>query len=134
MSKVFVDTSAYFASIRNTEADHGQARVITLRLADEGDMLYTSNFVIAEAHALLLNRIGRVDAARFLEAIIAGSRHIIRVLEADETQAREIIRRPSDKDYSYTDATSFAIVERLHIKKVFSFDQHFAQYGFTLIH
>lgn len=133
MSLVFVDTSAYFASIRTTEADHIQARAITLRLADQGDTLYTSNFVIAETHALLLNRIGRADAARFLEAIFAGSTRIIRVREGDETRAREIIWRLSDKEYSYTDATSFAIMERLHIKEAFTFDQHFAQYGFTLV-
>jgi predicted nucleic acid-binding protein len=56
------------------------------------------------------------------------------VREADEARAREIIRHLSDKDYSYTDATSFAIMERLHIKEIFSFDQHFAQYGFTPVH
>lgn len=133
MSLVFVDTSAYFASIRTTEADHIQARSITLRLADQGDTLYTSNFVIAETHALLLNRIGRADAARFLEAVFTGSTRVIRVREGDETRAREIIRRQSDKEYSYTDATSFAIMERLHIKEAFSFDQHFAQYGLTLV-
>ena len=133
MSNVFVDTSAYFASIRSTETDHSQAKTITLRLADQGDTLYTSNFVVAETHALLLNRIGRGEAARFLEAVFAGSTRIIRVLETDETKAREIIRHLSDKDYSYTDATSFAVMERLHIKEVFTFDQHFAQYSFTLL-
>lgn len=103
------------------------------RLADAHASLLTSNFVVAETHALLLTRVSHAAATRFLEAIFAGATQIIRVRETDETAAREIIRRFADKDYSYTDATSFAIMNRLHIHDAFSFDQHFAQYGFTLV-
>jgi len=39
----------------------------------------------------------------------------------------------SDKDFTYTDATSFALMERIDIMKVFTFDQHFAQYGFEIV-
>lgn len=47
---------------------------------------------------------------------------LIRVTEADETAAREILRASSDKDYSYTDATSFAVMDRLHIKEALTYD------------
>jgi predicted nucleic acid-binding protein len=64
--------------------------------------------------------------------IFAGTTRIIRVSEKDETRARELIKRISDKEYSYTDATSFAIMERLHIRDVFTLDKHFGQYGLHL--
>ncbi len=133
MSRIFVDASGYFAYFNRRDASSAQALRIMARLAGEQASLVTSNFVIAETHALLLNRIGRAAAVRFLEAVFSGSTRIIRVLEADETKAREIIRHLSDKDYSYTDATSFAIMERLHIKEALSFDEHFVQFGFTLV-
>ncbi len=38
-----------------------------------------------------------------------------------------------DKRFSYTDASSFAVMERLGIGTAFGFDRDFAQYGFRLI-
>gem|GEM_PF-6379042 len=36
-----------------------------------------------------------------------------------------------DKSFSYTDATTFTVMERLRIANVLAFDQHFVQYGFN---
>lgn len=49
----------------------------------------------------------------------------------DEERAREIIYTHEDKAFSYTDATTFAVIERLGIKSTFTFDQHFAQIGLS---
>lgn len=38
-----------------------------------------------------------------------------------------------DKDFSFTDALSFAVMERLRIRTAFSLDRHFAQFGWTLV-
>lgn len=35
-----------------------------------------------------------------------------------------------DKDFSFTDCTSFIVMELLRINEAFSFDKHFDQYGF----
>jgi predicted nucleic acid-binding protein len=35
-----------------------------------------------------------------------------------------------DKDFSFTDAISFGVMERLGIHVAFTFDRHFRQYGF----
>jgi predicted nucleic acid-binding protein len=55
------------------------------------------------------------------------------VAHADEIRAREIIQTYQDRSFSYTDATSFAVMERLGIRRAFAFDKHFEQYGFELI-
>ena len=47
----------------------------------------------------------------------------------DESKAWEIFVRYEDKGFSFTDCTSFAIMERLKIDTVFVFDDHFIQYG-----
>lgn len=68
-----------------------------------------------------------------LEELYKSPTHIIRAAEADEAHARAIIRQYSDKAFSYADAISFAVMERLHIRLAWTYDQHFAQYGFTLV-
>ncbi|MEW6448678.1 MAG: hypothetical protein AB1426_11450 [Bacillota bacterium] len=45
----------------------------------------------------------------------------------------EILRRFKGEDFSLTDATSFAIMERLKIKEAVSFDRHFSQYGLMTV-
>jgi predicted nucleic acid-binding protein len=52
---------------------------------------------------------------------------------SDEEKAKEIIRRYIDKTFSYTDATSFAVMERLALRAAFGFDPHFRQYGLELL-
>jgi len=129
-SRVFIDTSALFAVIDTHDATHARAVAIT---KFERRRMFTTNFVIAETHALLLRRLGRSVAALFLTATDTGTTSVIRVDEADELRAREIIALHDEKDYSLTDAMSFAVMERLHIDAAFTFDRHFAQYGFGVL-
>jgi predicted nucleic acid-binding protein len=56
-----------------------------------------------------------------------------RVSEDDESCARVIVARYLDKTFTYTDATSFAVMERLGLKTAFAFDPHFRQYGFHVV-
>ena len=56
------------------------------------------------------------------------------VEEADKRRARAIIEHYQDKEFSYGDAVSFAIMERLDIREALAFDDHFRQYGqFTIL-
>ena len=132
-SWVFVDTGAFFALSFTGDENHRAARSIYERLTAERRQLVTTNFVLAETHALLLNRLNRTIALRVLESIVQSSTRIVRVTASDERLAREILKRYRDKDFSLTDATSFVVMERLGIGTAFAFDRHFAQYGLTLI-
>ena len=89
-----------------------------------------TNFIVAECHALLLARVGSDFARRWL---FGNTWRVEPVTDADELRAREIIRVYTDKSFSYTDATSFAVMERLGIRRAFAFDQHFEQYGFEVL-
>ena len=48
-------------------------------------------------------------------------------------RALEIIERYQDKEFSLTDATSFAVMERLGIEAAFAFDADFRQFGLTVL-
>jgi predicted nucleic acid-binding protein len=130
---VFIDSSAYFALTDHRSIDHRSAQTILRRFADAGRRLVTTNFIVAETHALILNRLHRGAALGFLEWLDRSGTVFVRVRTADERRAREIIETYEDKDFSFTDGTSFAVMERLRIGQAFSFDRHFLQYGFLVV-
>jgi uncharacterized protein len=129
LQPVFIDTSAYFALADTTESNHRRAQAILRRLAEEPWLLFTSNFVKTETHALMLRRLGRPMALRYLHGLAAGTTSVQRVTEADEARALAIIEQYTDKNFSFTDATSFAVMDRLGITHAFHFDRNFREYS-----
>lgn len=126
MKVVFVDTGAFYAAINRKDQNHDTAVALFKRALDEKWRLVTSNFVVAETHALLLGRLGRDLASAWLRSVPAG---VVRVSKGDEEKARRIIFGYIDKDFSYCGAASFAVIERLRIREAMAFDRHFQQYG-----
>lgn len=132
-SRALVDTSAYYALTDRGERTHRDAVVIQQRLIQERWRLWTTNFILAEIHALTLNRLGYHPALTMLQRIDASNTTIIRITADDERSARALIVRYHDKAFSLTDALSFVVMERLDIAHAFSFDHNFTQYGFQLL-
>lgn len=93
----------------------------------------TTSFVLAETHALFLVRLGRAAASTFLREIVQSSTPIVRVSSRDEERARALVFQSDDEGFSYTDAPSFAVMERLGIEATFTFEHNLAQYGLTMI-
>ena len=130
MARVLVDTSAVYALLDRGDAWHKAATdtLHSLKLARTEPLL--TNFVVAECHALALSRLGPEVARRWL---LGNVWPVERVTEGDEARARTIIGQYTDKTFSYTDATSFAVMERLGLRRAFAFDPHFQQYGFQVV-
>ncbi len=130
MARVLVDTSAVYALLDRDDANHAAARAHLERLRKLRTEPWLTNFVLAESHALLLARLGHKIARRWL---VGNVWPVERVTAEDEERAQEIIRRHEDHTYSYVDATSFAVMERLRIRRALAFDQHFRHFGFELM-
>ena len=130
MARVLVDTSAVFALLDRSDVNHPAARDTLERLRRGRTEPLLTNFIVAESHALALSRLGAEIARRWL---LTNVWPVERVSEDDESKARVIVARYVDKAFSYTDATSFAVMERLGLKTAFAFDPHFRQYGFQLV-
>jgi uncharacterized protein len=79
-----------------------------------------------ETHALLLRKLGRVLARKWL---LIGGLPVIPALPEEEDRAREIVARHSDKDWTPCDAISFAVLDVRGVRRAFTFDRHFLQYG-----
>lgn len=130
MAQGLVDTSAVYALIDRDDTYHRKAVTILRSLPRQGLTPLLTNFIVAESHALLLSRLGAETARDWLLSQIWP---VESVKPQDEEKAREIIKRYTDKTFSYTDATSFAVMDRLGIEKAFAFDPHFRQYGLKLL-
>lgn len=130
MALTFVDTGAVFALFNSLDQNHRAAKRKIALLHKTRSEPFLTNFIVAECHALLLNRLGHERARSWL---LRNAWRVEPVLPSDEDRALEIIATHEAKEYSYTDATSFAVMERLGIRRAFAFDRHFLQYGFELI-
>lgn len=113
--------------------NHEQMRSGWTKLTEERWRTFTTNYVIAETYALFLARLSWSHAAAFLRQFARSSTTIVRVEAADERRAVEIIFQYEDKVWPLTDATSFAVMERLQIVHAFTFDRDFSQYGFISV-
>jgi predicted nucleic acid-binding protein len=135
MSKVFIDSTAYFAFINDHDDNHATARRIFHRLArDPSAELYTTSFIVAETHVLILNRLRRQDiGSQFLRDVGRSVTHRIHITEQTEREAERFIEQHPAHTYSLADATSFVVMRQLHITTAFSFDADFRDAGFALL-
>src|SRR5579883_2783398 len=130
-SRVFSDTSGLFGTAVARDQNYLVAHTILTRLQQERAQFFTTLYVLAELHALIITRTRDLRLAlRILVGIEAGATTIVPVTAADQAQARLTLAQRPDKLYSLTNALSFAVMERLGIERVFTFDRNFAQHGF----
>jgi predicted nucleic acid-binding protein len=123
---VLWDSSAILALLDADDADHGRAVGVARQIADERRPVFITNYIEAEAHALLLRKLGRTVARQWL---LAGGLPVVAVTPKEEQRAKDILARHGDKDWTLCDAISFAVLETRRLSRAFTFDHHFRQYG-----
>ena len=123
---LYVDTSAWYAAADT--ADRSNPRAVEVLSA--GERLVTSDHVLVETCILLRHRLGRPAAERFFDGLKSGAAAIEPVLSADLETAWTIGRDYPDQDFAIVDRTSFAVMQRLGIRRVATFDDDFAIYRY----
>jgi predicted nucleic acid-binding protein len=131
VKRALIDSGAWFAHLVAEDTNHEAASRLFQQARNERWSLVTTNAIVYEAHALILNRAreGRSLALGFLESLESGVATVVRVTRRDEERAMKLLRAQPDKSYSLCDALSFVVMERLRIKDAIAFDRHFRQYG-----
>ncbi len=126
---IFVDTSFWVALRNRRDRSHDLARTL---LANHGaEPLLTSNHVRGETWTFLRRRAGHGSAVDFIDSIDRSPRlRLIFVSEDLETAALRWLRRHDEREYSFVDATSFALMRSLRIRDALSFDGDFTAAGF----
>jgi len=134
MKKLFIDTGAWIALNDKKDEHHQDAVKANKDFLDGGYYYVTSDYILDETYTLLRLDVGHKRAVEFGREIKELQRkkkiNVVYVNQAILDKAWEIFEKYSDKEFSFTDCSSFAVMEMLKINKAFSFDKHFDQYGF----
>ena len=128
MNAVLADASFWVGLRNRRDQFHERSREIAHDLLGNKTPLVVTPLIFAEAHAFFV----RVPAIR--EQIIRdfwenAAVHMEDVSLADQRHAIELLRTFADKEFSFCDACSFVVIERMGLRRAASFDVHFRQIG-----
>lgn len=123
----FVDTSFFAALQLPRDHNHSAARTVW-----RFGSILTTNHVLGETWTLLNRRAGHAFAREFAELARRSRRlSVHHVEEATENEAWDWLSRHDEREYSFVDATSFAVMRRLRISEALAFDGDFSAAGFV---
>jgi predicted nucleic acid-binding protein len=130
---VFVDSGAWLALFSASDNKHAVADELFRRASHESIPLLTTNLVLAEVHRLLLFRVGPPAAAMALSRVDDSALVEVRFPnQATHRGARGWLAKLADQKISYTDASSFAVMEAEKCRVAMSFDHDFWTAGFEV--
>jgi len=129
--RVFVDTAGWYALVDQSDRDHRRA---ASWMNENESILVTTDYIFDETITLLRRKLSHPVAAQFggklLESNLARR---INVRDEDRQNAWNMFVRYSDEPFSFTDCTSFQVMERLEINIAFTFDRDFRTAGFRTV-
>lgn len=124
---VCVDTSAWYALFDKDDSEHERAK--HFHQANQSPFL-TTDYIVDETLTLVRIRLGHRRAVEIGKHFWGQDlAQVIAVTSEDRAAAWKIFQRYEDKIFSFTDCTTFAVMERLGVTTAFTFDGHFRQYG-----
>lgn len=128
--RIFVDTGAFIALTDSGDENHKGAKTFYKNAKEKGVKFITTNFVVCETLNYLNAKVSHNVAVVFRENIKKSSSiEIINISSLIEDAAFAIFKQYTDKDFSFTDCTSFSAMKSLKLNKAFAFDRHFEQFG-----
>ncbi len=134
---LFVDTSAFIAIVNAGDSWHEKALELLGKIED-GDLKFkrivTSDYVIDETITRMRFSVGYKEAVEWGRNILASN--VVDRINVDEeifNRAWSLFEKYDDKMLSFTDCTSFSIMEKMGIRKVFAFDEDFDKVGFETL-
>jgi predicted nucleic acid-binding protein len=125
----FADTSFWFGLQERRDGRHDAAKDLVRRGVGR---VVTTNHVVGETWTLLRRRSGHRGAVGFLDRIARlPNVEVIHLDEETEAEAWRWLRARPEREYSFVDATSFAVMRRRRIREALAFDGDFNAAGFV---
>lgn len=129
---VFIDTSAFLAYLNRADRYNASAVSMWQALLHDEERILCNNYVLVETIALLQQRFG-LDAVRTLQDNILPLVATSWLDESDHRQAVTTLLTANRRQLSLVDCSTIVTLRALGIKRVFTFDAHFDDYGFERV-
>jgi len=120
---VLADTGPLYAAVDPDDAYHQRAHRELTRLTREKREVVVAYSTLLEAYSLVLFRLGRGSATRWLKEMLAGA-SLINATPEDYRAAANRIIALADQPITYFDATLAVLATRLGME-VWTYDHHF---------
>ena len=130
MSRAFLDTSAAYALLVASDANHEPAAAAFERLRAGDAALVTTSYVLIETYALLGRRVGG-KAVRAFRDDLGPLLDVTWVDEGLHDRGLDLVLDRGDAGLSLVDAVSFLAMRDKGIDEAFAFDRHFEEEGFA---
>lgn len=128
---VFVDTSFLVALLDEDDEKATAAAALWRQAAAARLPMFTTNYVVLEACAVLQRRLG-LGAVRKLVHHVLLPVDLEWVTRDDHERAVEALLVADRRRLSLVDCTSFEVMRRQEARECLAFDQHFAEQGFVV--
>ena len=133
---IFIDTS-FFCAFYNDKDSQFKKSLSHIDILNTHN-IYTSNFILLESYTVISQRVSKQIAVEFGETIKNVSK--IKIIEIDnslELDTWEIFKIVQNKNMSYVDCSTIAVMKENSIKQILTFDKHFQklqkEFGYLVI-
>ena len=134
MTSLFVDTSALYAASDRREEGHDACRLAYERVLRAGEMIVTTELVIAELHALAVRRSYPDAALEIVRRLTTTGRiDVESVGPVRLASAIDLLAARAGRPYSLADAVSFVVMRERGIHRALTLDTDFEAEGFEVL-
>lgn len=126
---IFIDASSYLSALLPKDPNLKRAIEIFKSISQSKEQLVTSYAILGEVLTICSQRHDRRVGIQFVKEILDGQTRVILGDQELMKKAFKTFQDIKDKDVSWVDCYSFAIIEHYKIEKVFSFDKDFKKYA-----
>lgn len=134
MKPLFVDTAGWMACADAADSEHAPSCAARDAALETGQTLLTTDFVVDETLTLIRFRLGLDAADTWWQQIDRSSRLRWERVDSERFEkARHLFFQYHDKNFSFTDCTSFAVMREMRLTHALTTDRHFRQMGFQIL-
>lgn len=132
--RVFGDTSFFFALVAKRDPAHRAAVAAYEKILRAGARVVTTDYVVDETLTLTKARIDAPTSLSLLDRVERSESIDLELLTSEKFIAsKQYFRKHSDHGYSFTDCTSFVVMDELEIRSALTTDRHFIEAGFDVL-